>query len=495
MSADPIEAPARVLKEVTADSSAAEETYLSGAKRQVATHPLEIAAALEAAGCRDADAQELGWPDTFALADHIYARQVVDRLDGGEPVIEFPESTDSVLDPRLAESNEVTERHLESQMGMRPQWRVLLRGVLFALPGLVLAGALPFPLSTAESALIWVTLGLSWGLGQGLAYGGYMRVSLSPGDARAHMVPWVIGHAAAMAIVLTAVVAAGVARPLVGVVAFTQALYLIAASGLMVLGRETLLYGLLAIGAISGIHRLVPPLEPDPTPWAAGLAVASMLSASVVLLWSCRPSARTVTLATNPVSPTAMLSHILLGLTSAVLVLWLPWFGGGGIGLTFVMTPLVLSLGVIEWLLLWLRGEGLRNLATSENLSGFKERSTKALGEAATAYFLCVVAVVTLGWMADHLAYPDPRAEIDLVVPVAVVALGMYLLFSAIATALYGLRRVLLASLGAVLFLVAAPGWLSGQALVAYYAVVCMGLAVAGYWAARCQVRIPANLA
>ena len=493
MSADPIEAPTLVVKVVAAESSAAEESYLKDVQHAFATHPLEIAAALEAAGCRDVDAQKLGWPDTFALADHLYARQVVDRLAEGEAVIELPDLSNT--DPRLAQSDEAMERHLESQMGMRPQWRVLLRGVLFALPGLVLAGALPFPLTTPESALIWITLGLSWGLGQGLAYGGYMRVSLSPGEARRRMVPWVIWHATLMALVTSAVVVSGEIRPLVGLVAFTQALYLIAASGLMVLGREILLYGLLVLGAIAGVHRMIPPLDPDPDPWAAGLAVASMLGASVVLLWSCRPAARSGELANNPVSKPAMVSHIVFGLTSAVLVLWLPWFGDVGIELTFLMTPLVLSLGAIEWLLLWLRKQGLRNLATSGNLSLFKSRSTRALGIAASAYFVCVLIMLSLGlvvlWLIDGEVYVAEHPE----VLVAVLALGMYLLFSAVGVALYGLRYVLMASMGAITLLLFAPESVSGRALVAYYGLVCMVLAGVSYFVARRQVRIPATLA
>lgn len=485
--------PADLLNGASAERSAL-KTYLAGLALPIATHPLEIAAALEASGCRDTDARELGWPDTFSLAEHIYAAQVVQRLAHGEPVIELPGDPEVEADPDLLESTEAMERHLESQMGMRPQWRVMLRGALFALPGLVLAGALPIPLTAQEGALLFATLGLSWGLGQGLAYGGYMRVSLSPGDARHQMVPWVLLHAGFMAMMISAAVVAEVARPLVGIAAFTQAVYLIAASGLMVLGREPILYALMGLGAIAGIHRLIPPFESDPDPWSAALGIVSMLSAGLVLLWSCRPSTWSGSGRTAPVARVALASHILYGLTSAWLVLWLPWYGNVGIRLTFLMTPLVLSLGIIEWLLLWLRGAGRRHLATSDDLATFKAGTTRALRTAALGYSVSVTSLVLMGWMVSRTAN-GPSSMCDCPeVPIAIVALGMFLFFAGIAVALFGLPRVVAASMTAVLLLVPAPYVLSGRAMVVYYCLVCVALAFVSYRAALRQVRIPSNL-
>ena len=468
--------------------------FLPAGRQDLPTHPLEIAAALEAGGCRDADARALGWPDVFALADHLFAQGVVERLRQGKAVIELPDGNDPTSDPSRIQSKAATERHLESQMGMRPQWRVLLRGVLFALPGLVLAGALPYPMTSLESAVIWITLALSWGLGQGLAYGGYMRVSLSPGDARTHIVTWVVWHALASTVVIAAVVASGAARPLVGLVAFTQSTYLLAASGLMVLGLEMRLYALLSVGAVAGIYRLVPPFEAYPSWWGVCLATGSMLLVTIVLVWACRPSTRSGPQSAHPVPRTALASHVLMGLTSALLVLWLPYFTGAGMGLTFILLPLVLSLGGIEWLLLWLRGAGRRSLATASNVSSFRTRTTRALGGAAMAYFVAIVILVSIGSVGYLVVASDPAG--DPALPIAVVILGMVLFFSAVATALYGLRDVLASSIGAVLLLgIVQPWGLSSHALAVYYSVVCLGLAVVTYCVARRQVRIPGNLA
>ena len=76
-------------------------TLLAGVDLPVATHPLEIAAALEASGCRDVDARELGWPDTFSLAEHLYAAQVMQRLEHGDPVIELPQDSSVLSDRHL----------------------------------------------------------------------------------------------------------------------------------------------------------------------------------------------------------------------------------------------------------------------------------------------------------------------------------------------------------------------------------------------------------
>ncbi|MEV0224281.1 hypothetical protein [Streptomyces sp. NPDC050704] len=205
-----------------------------------AVHPDEIAAALESDGMSDGQIREkYGCRDSFSLAEELY-----DRVERGHPEPSAP-----AHDP----------------------WRTallgcLLRGVVFALPGLgyvlgapLLAGprdgfGLPAGTVPVLAGALW-----GWAWNQGLAHRAYSWLGL--GDKPAARRSLLLGAPAGA--LLGSLVALATATDHLGAVAFAagQSCYLAAATVLLVMGRErALLVALLpmAAGSVLVLARPVP---------------------------------------------------------------------------------------------------------------------------------------------------------------------------------------------------------------------------------------------
>ncbi|WP_455355462.1 hypothetical protein [Streptomyces sp. SYSU K217416] len=219
-----------------------------------AVHPDEIAAILESDGMTDDHIRlTYGREDSFALAEELYAR--VPR--------HFPEPPGPAVDPWSA-----------SLLGC------LLRGLVFALPGLayvlgapLLAGPpdrLGLPAGTV-TLLAGALVGWVWN--QSLSHRAYSWLGL--GDREAACRALLAGAPAGA--LLGAAVACSVPGPgSAAVFAAGQSLYLGAATVLLVLGRErALLYALLPMAA----GAAATPVLALPTPARTALLLTSLLAA------------------------------------------------------------------------------------------------------------------------------------------------------------------------------------------------------------------------
>ncbi|MEW2168235.1 hypothetical protein AB0912_35375 [Streptomyces sp. NPDC007084] len=234
-----------------------------------AVHPDEVAAALESDGLSDDQIRErYGVRDSFALAEELYGR--------------------------------VVRRHPEPAAPPHDPWRIgllgcLLRGVVFALPGLgyVLAGPLlagppgAFGLPAGTVPLLAGAL-CGWAWNQGLAYRAYTWLGL--GDRAAARRALLVGTPAGVLLgSLVALAAAGAARPGAAVVfAAGQSAYLGAATVLLVLGRERLL--LAALTPMTA-GALTTALHPLPAPARTALLLASLAAVALLALREVTPEA------------------------------------------------------------------------------------------------------------------------------------------------------------------------------------------------------------
>lgn len=205
-----------------------------------AVHPDEIAALLESDGMSDDQIREkYGVKDSFSLAEELYER--------------------------------VERRHPEPAGPAHDPWEIgllgcLLRGVVFALPGLgyvlgapLLAGpqdGLGLPAGTVP-LLAGALCGWTWN--QGLAHRAYSWLGL--GDKAASRRSLLVGAPAGA--LLGSLVALAVAPGHLGAVAFAagQSCYLAAATVLLVMGRERALLAALlpmAAGAVLAMAQPVP---------------------------------------------------------------------------------------------------------------------------------------------------------------------------------------------------------------------------------------------
>ncbi|MFD5164196.1 hypothetical protein ACFWMJ_40185 [Streptomyces hawaiiensis] len=360
-----------------------------------AVHPDEIAALLESDGLSDDQIRErYGVKNSFALAETLYER--VERR--------YPEPDGPAPDP----------------------WRIgllgcLLRGVVFALPGLAYVLGAPLFTGPGDFGLPAGTLPLlagalcGWTWNQGLAHRAYAWLGL--GDRTAARRALLLGApAGALLGSLVAVSCAGGAAPAVVAFAAGQSCYLAAATVLLVMGRERLLLAALAPMAAGAVLSLV-----DPLPETASLALlpASLAAVAVLALREVAPALKdehgwtaglaallpfgafgTLPAHRRPAAPrlTGSLPYALFGLATGVLVLYaalgdvLAGETAGAVAAPAAVA-LTLSMGPAEWLLYRFRSDSLAGLRSSGTARAFRRTTVRTVVQCLSAYLAVLLAL------------------------------------------------------------------------------------------------------
>ncbi|WP_133913709.1 hypothetical protein [Streptomyces sp. NBC_00582] len=323
-----------------------------------AVHPYEVAALLEAEGLSAASIkEEYGHASLFSLAAALYER--VPRT--------FPEP---------APAADV----------WRPDTvRCLLRGVLFALPGLAYPLTRPLWDAGAHAPALIVAGLISWAWGQGLGHRAHLRGATGRREA---------GRTLLAGAPLGAALATAAAAPLAGsgpviLAAAAQSLYLAAAGVLLVLARERLL--LAALCPLIAGAVVLPWWEPG-EPLRAALPALALLATLAVTGLALR-TALTAPAAPGGARPRLMWSvpYGLFGLAAGVLVLL------EAREEPYAVLVLTLSMGPAEWLLYRYRGLSVAALRATATPAGFLLRSAGVLAVCLLAYLLPLVpaALVT----------------------------------------------------------------------------------------------------
>ncbi|MFD8237181.1 hypothetical protein ACFV20_35565 [Streptomyces sp. NPDC059696] len=333
-----------------------------------AVHPYEVAALLEAEGLSASLINErYGHPNLFSLASALYER--VPRT--------FPEPA-PVADP------------------WRPDTvRCLLRGVLFALPGLAYLLTVPLWDAGGHAAALVVAGLVSWAWGQALGHRAHLRMATGRREAGRTL----LAGSPVGAVVATAVAALPADGGPVTLVAAAQSAYLAAAGVLLVLGRERLL--LAALSPLLAGVAILPWWEPGPAV-RAGLPLLALLGTLGVTGWVLR-GALAVPAVAGATRPRLLwsLPYGLFGLAAGVLVLL------EGREEPYAVIVLTLSMGPAEWLLYRYRGLSVAALRATATPAGFLLRSAGILG-------LCLLAYLVPLLPAALLTGADPAALLPL---------------------------------------------------------------------------------
>ncbi|MFK0111909.1 hypothetical protein [Streptomyces sp. NPDC091217] len=333
-----------------------------------AVHPYEVAAILEVEGLSASTIRErYGHPDVFSLAAALF--ELVPRT--------FPEPPPTA-DPWRPDTT-----------------RCLLRGVLFALPGL--AYLLTAPLWNAgEHASALIAAGLvSWAWGQALGHRAHLRLATGRREG---------GRTLLAGAPTGAVLATAAAAPLadggpVLLAVAAQSLYLAAAGVLLVLARERLL--LAALSPLIAGAVVLPWWEP-------GGLVGAGLSA-LALLGTLRATARALgeALTTPAVSGAtrppvlSSLPYGLFGLAAGVLVLL------EARQEPYAALVLTVSMGPAEWLLYRYRGLSVAALRAATTPVAFALYSAVIL-------VLCLLGYLLALWLVALLVDVGPAALLSL---------------------------------------------------------------------------------
>ena len=376
LSDDPLDELAERLRDICAD----------------AVHPYEIAAFLESDGLSDEQAALLyGRPDAFTVAEELFEK--VERR--------YPGPSSEFANPWRADP-----------------WRCVVRGLVFALPGLgYLLGAnlfattrMRFGLPSGMLALSIATL-VSWGFNQALAHRAYRWL----GRLRRREAAVCLAIGAPIGALLASAAAYVVGGPL-GALWFAagQSCYLAAATALLVLGREKFLLLALAPASVgAGVVLAVDVPELVRTvvllasvALAVGLAVRELLVAA-------RGGERDGVELRLPIRQEV--PHLLFGLACGALTLI------AGLGETIhqavhavahahpghahavaevkttptgpAMIALTLSLGLAEWLLFRYRAMAVAALRTSHTTGQFTRRTGGILLGCLFIYLTTVAAL------------------------------------------------------------------------------------------------------
>ncbi|MFD8014475.1 hypothetical protein [Streptomyces sp. NPDC058955] len=372
-----------------------------------AVHPDEIAALLESDGMTDDHIRlTYGRNDSFALAEDLYARV---RRRHPEP-------------PRTAPG--------------APGWTeglggCLLRGLVFALPGLayVLAGPLlagphgryGLPAGTVPLLAGAVT---GWVWNQALSHRAYTWLGLGdrPAAARALLIGAPAGALAGTAVALAA---ARDGELPAAVFAAGQSLYLAAATVLLVLGRERAL-----LVALLPLLGALPALRWDlPDPLRAALPAVSLTAACLIAARALRPGTARGAAGRGGPPLTASVPYGLFGLGSGVLVLHAglgdPPATGTGTGAVIALT---LSMGPAEWLLHRFRGGSLARLRTLTTARAFRRAVTGTLVLCLGGYLTALLALtLTATLFRPGTPWPDPDRLLALLLIGTVLWLGLLL--------------------------------------------------------------------
>lgn len=377
-----------------------------------AVHPDEIAALLESDGMTDDHIRlTYGRADSFALAEDLYA-----RVERRHPAPEAP--------PTGPWHSELAG--------------CLLRGLVFALPGLAYVLAAPllaggpgrFGLPGGTIPLLAGAV-TGWVWNQALSHRAYTWLGLGdrPAAARALLTGAPAGALAGSAV---AFAAAGPGEIPAALFAAGQSLYLAAATVLLVLGRErALLCALLPLGgALPAFRWDLPDLL------RGGLALTSLTAAVALAALVLRPGVRRGAAGRAGPPRAASLPYGLFGLGSGLLVLH------AGIGDTLVsgagaVVALTLSMGPAEWLLHRFRGESLTRLRTLATAREFRRAVTGTLVLCLGGYLtvlVCLTLVATLAW--PGAPWPTLPRLVTLLLIGTVLWLGLLLqAFGAVASA------------------------------------------------------------
>ncbi|MFB7515946.1 hypothetical protein [Streptomyces sp. NPDC056144] len=368
-----------------------------------AVHPDEIAALLESDGMTDDHIRlTYGRADSFTLAEDLYAR--------------------------------VERRHAPPEAPDGPPWHAelagcLLRGLVFALPGL--AYVLAAPLIQGEQQRYGLPGGTipllagavtGWVWNQTLSHRAYTWLGL--GDRAAAARTLLVG-APSGALAGTAVALATSAPGELPAVLFGawQGFYLAAATVLLVLGRERAL-----LCALSPLAGAFPALRWDlPAPLRTGLLLASLAAAAAFAAHALRPGFARDAAGRGGPPRAASLPYGLFGLGSGLLVLQ----AGAGDSLVRgagAVVALTVSMGPAEWLLHRFRHESLARLRTLSTAREFGRAVTGTLVLCLGGY-LTVLVGLTLAATAAWPGVPMPELPrvISLLLIGAVLWLGLLL--------------------------------------------------------------------
>jgi hypothetical protein len=354
-----------------------------------AVSPLEIAAALEMDGINDRSALEVyGHNDIFALADALYAR------------VPFRQKSQPVpIQPKLSLVD-------------------VTRGLLYALPGLMIAG---FGLTNADSSFettLTVTAGLvfgaifSWAWSQGMARLGYIKRGQSAPKQAGRTLMLGLGIGTVLVSVLTSLMQAGLGLfdGIMPVIAVAQTLYSLAAVILFTLERPFVLFYFAIPGLAIAFMRWDGVIDLQQTLILAAFWLLSLIVYTFVIAIRFGHNAKEVKVPLFTVPEVlGSIPFVLQGAFSALLLAFNTLMSLYGVQVgefppsSHAIIPLVLTMGFAELELGRYRGNMNHILHVNSDLEQFRIAAQRVFADSLGRYLLVLVAFLIISGLAGNV--------------------------------------------------------------------------------------------
>ena len=385
-----------------------------------AVDPYQITAALEAEGLNDRNARDYGFEDLFGLAEELYRRVPFRAALAGETTHE-PE--------KLA-------------------FRQIIRGLLFALPGLLYFAVLDGLSDSGAILGLFVAVIFAWGWGQGMAHLFYHYKGQQHDETarRVTRIAMALGLAIAVGVSVLLIPAFGLSA--IGAVLIAgQTAYLLGTSVLLVFNREYLLFALLAAGIpITFLAKAGwIPFRVGPH-WVVSALVASVL---VAAWWVTRPAGPSIRFRVESGTLRKAVEHGFLGVLWAILVAAsaLAVLDGEStipiIGVAIV--PVLISMGWAEWLLTGYRRGSRLALKSTTHPGAFARQARLVYVRMLSAN----AGAVSLLSLVAYAVFPDLRSTSDLLLLISYGLLGLAFFAGLILVASSRMVHSVLATIGA----------------------------------------------
>jgi hypothetical protein len=350
-----------------------------------AVSPLEIAAALEMDGINDRSAREVyGHDDIFALAEALYAR------------VPFRQKSQPL--PTRAKT----------------PWVEVTRGLLYAFPGLMIAG---FGLTNADSSLettLTVTAGLvfSWAWSQGMARLGYIKRGQSALKQAGRTLMFGLGIGTILVSIITSLLQSGLGlfNGVMPVIAATQTLYSLAAVVLFTLERPNILFYFAIPGLIIPFLRWDGIIDLPLTLILAAIWLLSLLGCTIVIAFRFGQKAKAVNVPLFTVSEVlGAIPYVLQGAFSALLLAFNALLSMYNVPMgqlpptSFAIIPLVLSMGFAELELGRYRSNMNQLLHVTSELDQFRTAAQRVFAASLGRYSLFLIAFLIVSGLTGGL--------------------------------------------------------------------------------------------
>ena len=358
-----------------------------------AVDPLEIAARLETHGLSSRVAVDaFGYPDVFAAANVVYAYLPFEHIEASALPSEPMGGPLDLVRGALFALPALFFPVIVSGFSVHPRWWVLPVGLTVA-----------WAISQAVAAIAWALRGLGDERSDSLVAFGSILVNAAVCLGCAVLAWWTLGGSEA-----SVVIAVGIAAYIgaAGILLFQQAEWLLAICMLPA-----------AVGSLCATGLLPFTISDRAAAWSVvattGLVIAVANRHVLSPHWR-RPALHR---AERERAAKYFLYGLGCGLLTSVYITFAEETNGGGGAMVIAVSPLLLTLGLMEWQLRSFRSRATSALATSPDLTHFGHQVRLAFGRSVGTYVAALAVLSVAGVVLGHALHSS-------MVPLLLAAVG-----------------------------------------------------------------------